>query len=1160
MKVEQWLCEDIRHRDGGLQTASSSAGFIGPSRSQSAIAISRLLQQTGIPLIGVATTLSDLSNKTRYPNLMRTAVSDKEQSKAIISMVKRLEWSVVAILHTEDEYSRDLAGTVWRLATENNICVLHMTQVSNLRDVRLTLKALLEKQQDKTARDSLGVVHLGQRESVRQLSYILLDEYKENPDAVRKLQWIFPDSVGTDASLFNNILGPPSSQDYLQNIWSISPSSFQLHEFGDFFLSQIRDVSKGLVNATNPWLEDFVQSSCRPSSVNPGCTDFKQGDYVTSGIHAVYALSLAAKRVHEQLCAGAPGLCEAFKTKSSLDLLGEVRRICLHYADFDENHTVPELAQKNVSVNFDTNGDVKLSLEQQVYDINQFHQRAFRKVGSYRQNGSLQLKESNNPPSVCRTPCRECVSRTPFVYLPGDVLLAGFFSLHWAPNNDDPFGCGPFRSAFHAIISVEGFRYALQKFREESGINFGAVIFDDCYSSLQAVTIVTQFFSGKEPLVDPATGHVIDLSKVVAVIGSESSAVSLPLVENFRHLRIPVISPGSSSPDLDDKGLYPYMLRTCASDSVSSDVFVAILKHFGWTYVSFVYINNNYGHRAMAYTRQKAQDNGICVAEPIPIELNPDEKDLFAIVKKLNTNGAKVVLYIGVDQNANAFVRVLKYHKIDLVFVSLGDCLTFQPNLGSLAILQSRGYLPWIDFQHYLQKRKPSLTKSSAWFDTFWQQVFQCNLPRCTENPNLARCDDGLKFENNDVLSWGNNFKVRNTINAVASAMKGSVKALKFLCGPESVFKCKAFQENPTLVTKFIKDVQLGPGDRSYRPFLANGNGNLDFVIWSLQEQDDGPAKYVPVAKYSPEAKKLVMTSGDKNLKFYDKGRIVENWTSSCTSSEVCPSCEVILAPARPGIELSPNANAYIPVAILVIVCMVAVTLVVSIAVVVVRKSRRETRKRKQHLAPCVLSHLGQERELRIENLSSDSISSYLSTVGSENQLHQVPSLHGVRNVRHLERLPRTTAATGDVEVMVHDNRNGSVVNPLSHTKKVPRIAQSSHISHRADANSAEETTAEASSSFDATLSRPFFKDVCGTNLKTVEEEDDTMVLKLLSDGRGEPDVGQTNTVSVDDLDTTTSTISEGERPFLGTSRETPEFEAVNPKDHPNPQLPETFL
>lgn len=244
----------------------------------------------------------------------------------------------------------------------------------------MTLKTLLEVQQDRTARNSLGVVHLGQRESVRQLSYILLDEYKENPDAVRKLQWVFPDSVGTDASLFNNILGAPPSQKYLENIWSISPSSMQLSEFGDFFLSQIRDVSEGLVNATNPWLEDFVQSSCRPSPINPGCTEFKQGDYVTSGIHAVYALSLAAKRMHEQLCAGAPGLCGAFKTKSSLDLLEEVRKICLHYADFDEHHTVPELAQKNVSVNFDSNGDVKLSPDQRTYDINRFDRRAFIKV------------------------------------------------------------------------------------------------------------------------------------------------------------------------------------------------------------------------------------------------------------------------------------------------------------------------------------------------------------------------------------------------------------------------------------------------------------------------------------------------------------------------------------------------------------------------------------------------------------------------------------------------------------------------------------------------------------------------------------------------------------------------------------------------------------
>lgn len=97
------------------------------------------------------------------------------------------------------------------------------------------------------------------------------------------------------------------------------------------------------------------------------------------------------------------------------------------------------------------------------------------------------------------------------------------------------------------------------------------------------------------------------------------------------------------------------------------------------------------------------------------------------------------------------------------------------------------------------------------------------------------------------------------------------------------------------------------------------------------------------MAKYSPEAKKLVMMS-EHIPKFYNGDQIIENVTSSCAASEMCPSCGDRTASVRSGVELSPDGTTYIPVAILVVVCLVAfilVLVVVLVAVFVVRQHSR---------------------------------------------------------------------------------------------------------------------------------------------------------------------------------------------------------------------------
>ena len=63
------------------------SGFLGPAYSSNAKYVGQFLNNTNIPLITPSATLAELSNKTLYNSLLRTATSDDKQSKVGISTV-----------------------------------------------------------------------------------------------------------------------------------------------------------------------------------------------------------------------------------------------------------------------------------------------------------------------------------------------------------------------------------------------------------------------------------------------------------------------------------------------------------------------------------------------------------------------------------------------------------------------------------------------------------------------------------------------------------------------------------------------------------------------------------------------------------------------------------------------------------------------------------------------------------------------------------------------------------------------------------------------------------------------------------------------------------------------------------------------------------------
>ena len=109
------------------------------------------------------------------------------------------------------------------------------------------------------------------------------------------------------------------------------------------------------------------------------------------------------------------------------------------------------------------------------------------------------------------------------------------------------------------------------------------------------------------------------MTKVVAVVGSQSSSVTLSSLSLLTPLHLPSVSYSATSPDLDDRVSFPYFLRPVPSDSLQARALVAVLRVLNVSYVGAMHQSNNYGLRGIQQFVKIAEEVGICVETPVPV-------------------------------------------------------------------------------------------------------------------------------------------------------------------------------------------------------------------------------------------------------------------------------------------------------------------------------------------------------------------------------------------------------------------------------------------------------------------------------------------------------------------------------------------------------------
>lgn len=442
------------------------------------------------------------------------------------------------------------------------------------------------------------------------------------------------------------------------------------------------------------------------------------------------------------------------------------------------------------------------------------------------------------PTSTCSSVCSRCVETVNprYSYLHGDVLILGLFSIR--QYGDTPFSCGLIRRGTNDIITVSAFMESVKKQRQDTGINFGAIAFDDCYNGLNTSDYIMDLLTKQKFITNPETDEIVDFDDVVTIIGALSSGVTLSLADIATSLNISMISYGASSPDLDNRVRYPYFLRTVPSDTLQVQGMVKLLVYMGVTHVGLVYIDDVYGRSGKKALLVEAEKNNICIEEPIATTQSMTENEVEAVMNTLFKQEVRVVLFFSIDSIAKMLLDILDRERNDrqLIFIASDGWGTNQ-NLAE--IFYSHGSLVFTidtrdafmtEFKSYLQTLNISQTENNYWIPNYFEDFNNCDVKTSFEKSFSKICTNNQlsnRLDTETVNSLYSDQRGVHTKIAVHATTTGYTSFCKSITG------CSATKAR-SAVEKYVEEIKKAQLKDS-NIFNDAGNGNIGFTINNIQ-------------------------------------------------------------------------------------------------------------------------------------------------------------------------------------------------------------------------------------------------------------------------------------------------------------------------------------
>uniref|UniRef100_A0A8D8Q587 Metabotropic glutamate receptor 8 n=1 Tax=Cacopsylla melanoneura TaxID=428564 RepID=A0A8D8Q587_9HEMI len=446
----------------------------------------------------------------------------------------------------------------------------------------------------------------------------------------------------------------------------------------------------------------------------------------------------------------------------------------------------------------------------------------------------------------------------------GDVILGGLMMVH---SRNENVTCGPIMPQ-GGIQALETMLYTLDYINkyQKNSIRIGAHILDDCDQDTYGLEMALDFIKGSISNIDDTEYHCnkTQIRKVISgVVGAASSVTSIQVANLLRLFKIPQVSFWSTSPELSNKQRFEYFTRTIPSDHHQVKAMVEIVKKLGWSYVSIIYEESNYGVKAFEELEVLLAKYNVCIAikEKLVKDSGVAEDTAYdeIVLKLLTKPRARGVIVFGSDQEVAGMMRAVRRMNATGNFSWVGSDGWSARGLvsdGSEAEVEGTLSLqpqanPVVGFDEYFLNLTVENNRRNPWFIEFWEDHFKCKYPNGSRTPYNS--DYNRTCTGKERLTQ-NNTAFENQLQFVSDAVMAFAHALndmhQELCGGNKGL-CEAMK--PTKgsdLLKYLRKVDFrGLSGDSFK-FDQNGDGPARYNIIHFKEMTPGSYEWVRVGEY----------------------------------------------------------------------------------------------------------------------------------------------------------------------------------------------------------------------------------------------------------------------------------------------------------------------
>ncbi|KRJ98364.1 metabotropic glutamate receptor 2 isoform X1 [Drosophila yakuba] len=458
--------------------------------------------------------------------------------------------------------------------------------------------------------------------------------------------------------------------------------------------------------------------------------------------------------------------------------------------------------------------------------------------------------------------------------LEGDVILGGLMMVH---SREDSITCGPIMPQ-GGIQALEAMLYTLDQVNKQQllpNVTLGAHLLDDCDKDTYGLEMAVDFIKGSISNIDDAEYHCnkTQVRKVISgVVGAASSVTSIQVANLLRLFRIPQVSYFSTSPELSNKQRFEYFSRTIPSDHYQVKAMVEIVKRMGWSYVSIIYEESNYGIKAFEELEELLARHNICIAIKEKLVKDSGVAEDIAydnIVQKLLTKPrARGAIIFGSDQEVRQVMRAVRRANATGSFSWIGSdgwsarnlvSDDYEPEVEGTLSVQPQAN-PVRGFEEYFLGLTVENNQRNPWFVEFWEDHFQCRYPgststpynnytkQCTKKERLSRqntdFEDQLQFVSDAVMAFA--YALRDMHRDLCGGGPSLCEAMKPTKGAD--------------LLKYLRKVEFeGLSGDEFR-FDGNGDGPARYNIIHFKQSQAGQYHWVKVGEYTEGELRLNMS------------------------------------------------------------------------------------------------------------------------------------------------------------------------------------------------------------------------------------------------------------------------------------------------------------